>query len=29
MKIVTLKRGTFRFFCDPHASFRRGALTVR
>jgi hypothetical protein len=27
MKIVTLKRGTNRFLCNPDASFRRGAFT--
>ena len=26
---VTLKRGTYRFVCDPHASFMKGSLTVR
>ena len=26
---VTLKKGTYRFVCDPHASFMKGSLTVR
>jgi plastocyanin len=25
---LTLKKGTYRFFCDPHASFMHGAFTV-
>jgi plastocyanin len=25
---LTLKKGPYRFFCDPHASFMHGALTV-
>jgi plastocyanin len=25
---VTLKRGTYKFFCDPHASMMRGSFTV-
>jgi plastocyanin len=24
----TLKKGSYRFFCDPHASFMHGAFTV-
>jgi plastocyanin len=26
---VTLKKGTYRFICDPHASFMKGVLKVR
>lgn len=26
--IVTLKRGSYRFVCDPHASFMKGSFTV-
>jgi plastocyanin len=26
---VTLKKGTYKFVCDPHASFMKGAFTVR
>jgi len=26
--VVTLKKGTYRFFCDPHASFMRGSFRV-
>lgn len=25
---LTLKKGTYRFFCDPHASFMRGSFRV-
>ena len=25
---LTLKTGTYRFFCDPHASFMHGSLRV-
>jgi plastocyanin len=25
---LTLKKGSYRFFCDPHASFMHGAFTV-
>jgi plastocyanin len=25
---VTLKKGTYRFICDPHASFMKGTLKV-
>jgi plastocyanin len=25
---LTLKKGTYRFVCDPHASFMKGAFTV-
>ena len=25
---VTLKKGTYRFACDPHASFMHGSFTV-
>jgi plastocyanin len=25
---VTLKKGTYRFICDPHASFMKGVLKV-
>jgi plastocyanin len=25
---LTLKKGTYRFFCDPHASFMHGSFTV-
>jgi plastocyanin len=25
---LTLKKGAYRFFCDPHASFMHGAFTV-
>ena len=25
---VTLKKGTYRFVCDPHASFMKGTLKV-
>ena len=25
---VTLKRGTYRFVCDPHATFMKGVLRV-
>jgi plastocyanin len=26
---VTLKKSTYRFICDPHASFMKGVLNVR
>jgi plastocyanin len=26
--VVTLKRGTYKFVCDPHASFMKGTFTV-
>ena len=26
---VTLKKGTYRYVCDPHASFMRGSFTIR
>ncbi len=26
---VTLKKGTYRFFCDPHKSFLKGSFTIR
>ena len=26
--VVTLRRGTYRYVCDPHASFMRGSFTV-
>lgn len=26
---VTLMKGTYRFICDPHASFMKGVLKVR
>jgi plastocyanin len=25
---LTLKKGTYHFVCDPHASFMKGAFTV-
>jgi plastocyanin len=25
---VTLKKGTYKFVCDPHASFMKGSFTV-
>jgi plastocyanin len=25
---LTLKKGTYRFVCDPHASFMKGSFTV-
>jgi plastocyanin len=25
---VTLKKGTYKFLCDPHASFMKGSFTV-
>ena len=25
---VTLRKGTYRFVCDPHASFMKGSFTV-
>jgi plastocyanin len=25
---VTLKKGTYRYVCDPHASFMKGSFTV-
>lgn len=25
---LTLKKGTYHFFCDPHASFMHGSFTV-
>ncbi len=29
MWTVTLKRGTYTFVCDPHASFMKGTFTVK
>jgi plastocyanin len=26
---VTLKKGTYRYVCDPHASLMRGSFTIR
>jgi plastocyanin len=26
---VTLKKGTYKFVCDPHASFMKGSFTVK
>ncbi len=26
---LTLKKGTYRFFCDPHKSFMKGSFTIR
>src|SRR3954453_4345039 len=26
--VVTLKKGTYKFVCDPHASFMKGSFTV-
>ena len=26
---VTLKKGTYKYMCDPHASFMKGSFTVR
>ena len=26
--VVKLRRGTYRYVCDPHASFMRGSFTV-
>jgi plastocyanin len=26
---VTLKKGTYRYVCDPHSSFMRGSFTIR
>ena len=26
---VTLKKGTYKFFCDPHASTMKGSFTVK
>ena len=26
---VTLKKGTYRYVCDPHANFMKGSFTVR
>jgi plastocyanin len=26
---VTLKKGTYRYVCDPHASVMRGSFTIR
>ena len=26
---VTLKKGTYRFICDPHSSTMKGAFTIR
>ena len=26
---VTLKKGTYKYVCDPHASFMKGSFTVR
>lgn len=26
---VTLKKGTYRFLCDPHASFMKGSFRIR
>src|ERR1051326_2754553 len=25
---ITLKKGTYKFICDPHASFMKGSFTV-
>jgi plastocyanin len=25
---LTLKKGTYKFVCDPHASFMKGSFTV-
>jgi plastocyanin len=25
---VTLKKGTYKYVCDPHASFMKGSFTV-
>src|SRR3954464_12915852 len=27
--VVTLKKGTYTYVCDPHASFMKGSFTVR
>lgn len=26
---ITLKKGTYRFFCDPHKSVMKGSFTIR
>jgi plastocyanin len=26
---VTLKKGTYKYICDPHASFMKGSFTVK
>ena len=26
---VTLKKGTYKYVCDPHSSFMRGSFTIR
>jgi plastocyanin len=26
---LTLKRGTYKYICDPHASFMKGSFTVK
>jgi plastocyanin len=26
---ITLKKGTYRFFCDPHKTFMKGSFTVK
>ena len=26
---ITLKKGTYRYVCDPHRSFMRGSFTIR
>ena len=26
---VTLKKGTYKFVCDPHASFMKGSFTIK
>jgi len=26
---VTLEKGTYRYFCDPHKSFMKGSFTIR
>jgi plastocyanin len=26
---VTLKKGTYRYVCDPHSTFMRGSFTIR
>jgi plastocyanin len=26
---VTLKKGTYKYMCDPHASFMKGSFTVK
>lgn len=29
MWTVTLKKGTYKFVCDPHATFMKGSFTVK